>query len=32
MNHFYYTFGLNFKTIVNFLRELPKASSYAIRK
>ncbi len=32
MNYLYATFGPNFMSIVNFLRELPKASSYAIRK
>ncbi len=32
MNHFYTTFGINIKGIFSFLRELPEASSYAMRK
>ncbi len=32
MDHFYFVLGLNFKNLLNFLRELPQASSYALRK
>ncbi len=32
MNNLNSTFGLNFSSIISFLSELPKASSYAIRK
>jgi len=32
MNNLYSMFGLNFAGFVNFMKQLPKASSYAIRK
>ncbi len=32
MNSLFSILGLNFTSVVNFLRELPQASSYAIRK
>jgi len=32
MKHIYSIFGLNNKVIMNFLKDLPGASSYAIRR